>query len=138
MKLALRSVACLPLLLTPAAMAQDMSRSSELPAGKYCYANPDSTLTLDVREKGSAGLSLIYSPRDGGHSCGLEGTVKAIKGGWRYSEKTDGRLCRLDILFAGNGKVSVKDHEQICRDSHCGANAWFDGIEFSKRDRKRC
>lgn len=111
-----------------------MAASADLPPGRYCYANPDSGLTMTIKRPGSAEIDLSYSPRRGGHGCGLQGDVTAIPGGWRYREDQ----CEMDILFAGDGAVSFRDKGRKCRELSCGANAAFDGIRLAGRDRKRC
>lgn len=102
-----------------------------------CYGDELSSLAL--RDTGDGNAEIELEATLNRHICWIHGPVTKTASGYRYaSTLDDGTDCALAIEMAADGSVSFKDTDHNCRTFHCGANAWFEDIEFTPDLRQQC
>ena len=103
----------------------------------YCYLKGSDTLKLSVDENNSGQLEL-QSWQANGHSCGAQGPVQPISGGWLFVEPDAGPACRLEIFVQQDGGLVLSDQDWGCKNYLCGARAVLDGLRFPRSSQIDC
>lgn len=103
----------------------------------YCYATQGDQLRMEIAADGR-GTFALESWQGGGHSCGAEGALAPIPGGWVYEETLFSGPCRLEILVTPEGGLRLTDVQSGCKVSLCGQRAMLDGLSFARSAQVDC
>lgn len=98
------------------------------PVGLYCADGGDSFLI--GRSGGDETVAIRISSWQGMHHCGIDGTARAVSGGWLLET----RGCRLGLHEEGGAIVLAAAPEEACA-PFCGARARLGGLRFTEADR---
>jgi hypothetical protein len=79
-------------------------------------------------------FELLFDKR---HSCSMSGEASrdsTDSNKWIYTEKSDGVDCTLRIEVTDES-IELRDEDLTCHRMYCGAQAAFDGVQFSRSGR---
>ena len=108
--------------------------------GRHCFANRSTELSLTVNRDGAAQLVIDHvASNPQAHLCHLDERAEPTSEGWRVTSQGDGGLCRLDLLVATSGRMTLRDENNGCKANHCGFAAYLGDISFDlARHRRPC
>ncbi|MFK7752362.1 MAG: hypothetical protein AB8B51_07410 [Sedimentitalea sp.] len=99
----------------------------------YCYQTPSDTLKLELSRNGQGRFSLS-SWQSGGHSCGADGPLAPVQGGWMFQDGD----CQLRIESMADGALRLNDPDFKCKFRYCGQRASLDGLMFAPNTQLAC
>jgi hypothetical protein len=108
--------------------------------GRHCFANRSSELSLTVDRDGAAQVAIDHvASNPQAHLCHLEAPAQPTAEGWRVTSQGDAGLCRLDLVVAPSGRMTLRDERNGCKNNHCGHAAYLADVSFNlARDRRQC
>lgn len=105
----------------------------------YCYRMGQDDLRLDLGSGGGGGSFSMFSMQANGHSCGAEGAVRSIQGGWVHEQRMDdGTLCRIEIMVTPEQGLRLTDVDWRCKPFLCGQRAVIQGLSFPRDSQVDC